>query len=404
MYTFRIALRYLFSKKSHNAVNVISVVSLLGVAVATVAIVCVLSVFNGFTDIALSRLSKVDPALRVVPSGSRLIPGADSIAALLGELPEIASALPTLEEHALAMYNGSQTAVDIIGVPAGYAGVVDLTPSVIDGDFITAEHDVAVATLSVGPAMRLKAFPGGSHLLALYVPKRLGRINTANPMASFRTDSLFVGGVVRIEDNDRDASTVYIPLETARDLLEYSGGEATSIEMAVAPGYSESQAAEAAERLLGHGFTVKDRLRQEAQSFKMIAIEKWITFSMLAFILLIASFNVISTLSMLIIEKKDNLATLRSLGATTGSLRRIFLWEGWLISALGGVAGLIAGTVLCLAQQTWGFVKLNGDPSELIINAYPVRVNIADLFVVFALVLVIGFVVGFVTSRFVGRK
>ena len=125
---------------------------------------------------------------------------------------------------------------------------------------------------------------------------------------------------------------------------------------------------------------------------------------MLAFILLIASFNVISTLSMLIIEKKDNLATLRSLGATTGSLRRIFLWEGWLISALGGVAGLIAGTVLCLAQQTWGFVKLNGDPSELIINAYPVRVNIADLLVVFALVLVIGFVVGFVTSRFVGRK
>ena len=125
--------------------------------------------------------------------------------------------------------------------------------------------------------------------------------------------------MVRIEDNDRDASTVYIPLETARDLLEYSGGEATSIEMAVAPGYSESQAAEAAERLLGHGFTVKDRLRQEAQSFKMIAIEKWITFSMLAFILLIASFNVISTLSMLIIEKKDNLATLRSLGATTGS-------------------------------------------------------------------------------------
>lgn len=401
MFSLRIALRYLFSKKSHNAVNIISFVSMAGVAVATAAIVCVLSVFNGFEDLARTRMSVNDPQLKIVPVQGKVMAGADSLALKVSKLKDVAAALPTLEENALAMHLGSQIAVTMRGVPAGYEKVVRIDSTVVDGDYLTSNISVPVATVSVGVALRLDARPSDRTLLSLYVPKRVGRINTANPMSSFRSDSLFVAGVYRIADNERDAETILVPIDMVRGLLQYENGEATAVEVALAPGASESDAAKRIAELLGPDYRIMNRTQQEAQSFKMIAIEKWITFLMLTFILVIASFNVVSTLSMLILEKKNNLWTLRAIGASTATIRRIFMWEGALISIVGGIAGIVTGIGLCLAQQAGGFIKLNGDPAELAITVYPVRVEATDMLVVSLLIALVGLSIGFVTSRFI---
>jgi len=403
MLSFRVALRYLLSKKSHNAVNVISIVSILGIAVATAAIVCVLSIFNGFSDLAVNRLSKFNPQIKVTSVHGKTINNADSLVAILKKLPEVASAIPTISEQALAMYRGAQMAITLQGVPESYSSVTEIESAIIDGQYLTSEVDMPMATLSVGVAMRLKAFPGADELLSVYVPKRTGRINTANPMASFRSDSMFIGGVYRFNDNEQDIQTIIVPIGIARNLLNYDSCHATSIEISLAPEVSDMRGLETIIKTLPPGLTAKDRMQQEAQSFKMISVEKWITFVMLAFILVIASFNVISTLSMLIIEKKDNMRTLRSMGAGIPIIRRIFMWEGWLISIVGGMTGIILGAALTVAQQYGGFIKLNADPETLAVTSYPVRLDMADLTIVLLLIIVIGLLVGTLTSRFAAK-
>ena len=399
MLALRIALRYLFARKSHNAVNIISIVSMLGVAVATAAIVCVLSVFNGFSDLATGRLSRIDPPLEIRPSAGKTIGNADSVAAALKRLPEISEALPVISEKALAMYAGSQMAVTLTGIPEGYDRVINLSQLIIDGDFYSSDPASAAATLSVGTAVRLQARPELPYLLKIFVPRRTGRINPANPMAAFRVDSLAVGGVYQVDDNESDAQTVVAPISIVAPLLEYQPGEATALYCAVSPGYSQADARRAAARALGSQYAVSDQLMQQSDSLHMIAVEKWVSFLMLAFILLIALFNVISTLSMLIIEKRDNMATLRALGATPGMTRSIFLWEGWLISAVGGAAGIVLGLGLSFAQQYGGFIKLGGDTSQLTISTYPVRVEALDTLCVAALIALLGWLIGWLTSR-----
>lgn len=402
MVSLRIALRYLFSKKSHNAVNVISIISMAGVAVATIAIVCVLSVFNGFSDLAYSRMSRIDPQVKVVPTHGKIIEQADSLADVISAISQVRRAAATIEEQALAIYEQRQMPVTMKGVPDDYSSITDISSTIIDGQFILTdtEHDYAV--LSVGPAINLGANLSYFDVLALYVPRRIGRINPANPMAAFCCDSLIVSGVYQVNENDRDASMVVVPISVARDLLEYTT-QASAIEIALADGIDDKDAIKAIQAQVGPDYRVMNRLEQEQQSFRMIAIEKWITFVMLSFILVIASFNVISTLSMLIIEKSDNMATLRALGAAPSLIRSIFVCEGWLISLVGGVAGILLGVALCLAQQWGGFIKLAGDPSKLSVTSYPVRVDLGDLTLVFLLIIVVGLVIGAITSCFVPK-
>ncbi|MCM1292417.1 MAG: FtsX-like permease family protein [Bacteroides sp.] len=404
MLTFRIALRYLFSKKSHNAVNVISIISMIGVGVAAAAILCVLSVFNGFSDLAVERMSGFDPQVKVEAANGKKIYQADSLALQLQSMPQIAMAMPTIKENALAIFDGGQMAVDMHGLPAGYDSMMPIESAVIDGEYLTANTELPVATLSVGTAMRLKAYPGTDRMVSVYVPKRTGKINAANPMNSFKADSLFVGGVVRFDDAEVDQQSIYVPIEMARNLLEYNRGEASAIELMPASGVTVKDAVNAVKSKLGDRFKVLDRYGQEEESFRMISVEKWITFMMLAFILVIASFNIISTMSMLIIEKRSDMTTLRSMGATASMVRNIFMWEGWLITTMGGVAGALLGVALSYAQQMGGFIKLNGDPTQLVVDTYPVRVMASDFLLVVALVAVTGLIVGWLTSRFAARK
>lgn len=394
----RIALRYLFSRKSHHAVNIISWISMAGVAVATMAIICVLSVFNGFTDLSYSRLSAVDPAIKIIPAKGKTIQQADSLCEVLTESGLMEICMPVVEEQALAIYAQQQIPVRIKGIPDGYERVTRMDSIIIDGEYLLHDTDYDCGVLSVGAAINLGARPGYNGLLQLYVPRRTGRLNPANPMAAFRGDSLVVSGVFQLEQNEYDADMIYVPLDVARGLLEY-GTESSALEGTPAPGVTPQILSDR----LGHGFTVLDRLQQEESSYRMIRIEKWITFLMLAFILAIASFNIISTLSMLIIEKEENIATLRAMGAPERMISAIFLWEGWLVSIVGGIAGTVIGVAACLAQEWGGFIRLSGDPSQLSVTAYPVRLALPDILAVLALVAVIGLLTGLIANRFIPR-
>ena len=401
----RIAWRYLMCRKSHSSVGVITVVSMLGVAVATTAIVCVLSVFNGFAEVARERVSMVDAPLKIVPAQGKLIGASDSLAASLEALPEVERAVAVVNENALAVYGGRQMAVTMRGVPDNYEQVTRLSETVIDGDYtVMLDDSLAGGVISVGTALQLGARPLTMDIIQLYVPRRVGRISAATAANSFLADSLVVTGVYRTNDSDHDASTVVVPIEMARRLLQMDGGEASAIEIATAPGVSEENAIAAIRQATGDNLTVLTLLEQEEQSFKMIAVEKWITFVMLAFILIIASFNIISTLSILIIEKDDNIRTMRNLGATQGQLRSIFFYEGWLVSAIGGAGGLAVGIGLSLAQQIGEFIKISGNEAELSIVAYPVKVEAVDILAIALLVMAVGAVIGWIASRFVPRR
>lgn len=253
----------------------------------------------------------------------------------------------------------------------------------------------------MGAALQLGARPGFIEELKIYTPRRLGRINPANPSSSFRGDSLLVSGVFQAEQSEFDTDLVLIPLEISRRLLDYTT-EATAIEIKTSGAVENVK--KAVMSAIGDGYAVKNQMEQQEQSFKMISVEKWITFFLLAFILIIASFNIISTLSMLIIEKDENIRTLYALGASQQMISRIFVLEGWLISLAGGMAGIIVGVLLCLAQQYGGFITLGGNHEAMTITAYPVRVEAIDLAAVFLLTAFIGGVTSMVTSFIMRRR
>ncbi len=378
MLSLRVALRYLFSRKSHGAVNIISAVSVGGVAVAAAAMIVVMSVFNGFSQLAESKLARIDPDLAVVPVRGKVFAGSDSLAALLRGVPGVASAEPVLVEQAFASVGEKQMPVTLRGVtPAGMtdSGMGD---AVIDGVMVPA--DSSLALLSVGVAMGLNIRPGDNLPIKIFEPRRLGRVNPSNPATAFRADSLAVGGVLQIEQEEYDRDLLVAPLPMVRRLLDYYDGEASMLAVMVAPGADVKTVRAAIGPLLPPSLTALDRREQQADAFRMIEVEKWITFVMLAFILAVASFNIVSTLSMLVIEKEPNMAVMKAMGGSRRFVSSIFANQGWLVTLAGGAIGLFLGSVLVLCQEHFGWVKLQAaDPSLLAIDAYPVCLDFGDV-------------------------
>lgn len=397
MLALRVALRYLFARKSHAAVNVISMISTAGIAVASLAMVCVLSVFNGFSDLAGERLSAIDPEIKVSRPYGAVIPDGDSLVNIIERIDGVAAVRRVLEQRALAISDGEQMPVRVRGIDASYADVSSLPSLVIDGEMIDAPES-PYALLSIGVAISTGARPSPELPFVLTAPRRLGRINPAFPMAAFRSDTLYVSGVYQSNQGEYDEDLVYIPLASARTLFDYST-EVTSLDIAVTPGTDPADIVTAIERQLGDGYIVADRLRQQDASFRMIRIEKWITFLMLLFVLVMASFNILSTMSMLIIEKEDNMRILTALGASRSMLRRIFLYEGMLIAIIGGAIGILTGVILCLLQQHYGLISLGGDPTQLTITYYPCHPAIPDILLTVSVVLIIGYLSGLISSR-----
>lgn len=404
MLSLRIALRYLVARKSHGAVNIITIISVVGIVLAAAAMVVVLSIFNGFRDLSAEHLSRLDAELRVSRTDGRPIADADFLARAIQDLPAVAEAAPVVTERALMVTPTAQTPVVIKGFDASPAAVRHLDSLMMDGRYATSTltADIPAVQIAVGVANSLMLRADGVTPVSLYVPRRAGRINPANPAAAFRGEEAVVSGVFHVDQPDIDRDHVLVPLYVARSLLDYDR-QASAIELTLSPAGRKAgtdAVAETVSRRIGDEYTVADRLRQRAEAFRMISVEKWITFMMMIFVLIIALFNIVSTLSLLIIEKRDNMRTLRALGATRTMTQRIFTIEGWLISVAGGILGIIFGIALTLLQQHFGIITLNGDPSLLTVTAYPVRLAGADIVIVFAAVLVTGLLTSIITRIF----
>ena len=393
----KIAWRYLVAKKGHQAVNIISIVAVCGVVVATAALICVLSVFNGFRGLIMGRLAMLDPQIAITATVGKTVDDADSIISAVEDLPGVERAVPVIEDQALAIYAQLQMPVRLKGVPDDYNTMNDMDSVIVDGEWKLRDQVSRYAVAGAGPAIRLMVRPDFLGMVRLYAPQRQGRVNIANPMGAFRQDSLFVSGIFQLQQNSYDADLIYVPLEMARGLFDYDT-QATQIEVKLSPGASESQVMKAIGQALGSGYQVKNRRMQQREAYRLVNIEKWMAFLLLAFILIIATFNVISTLSLLIIEKDSSIATLRALGANDSQISRIFVLQGWLITLVGAITGVIAGLILCLCQQQFGWLRLSGDPANMIISAYPVQVQGTDVLITLALVAAVGLLTSMVTA------
>lgn len=389
MLALNIARRYLLSRKSHSAVNIICGVAIGGVSVAIMAIVVVLSVFNGFASLAEKQMGLFDADLRVEPAAGKTIADADSLAVRVAAMPQVAAAVPVIDERALAVSPSAQMPVRLKGVGAAFADVTDMDSIIVDGAYaVDSVYGYGPAHLSVGVAGYMGLSPRVGNIVGVYVPRRVGRINPANPATAFRGDSLAVRSVWQTQRPDYDGDRIIVPLATARRLLDYENGEASAVEIRLAAGADPDAEAARLSAALGDSVRVLTRARQNADSFRMIAVEKWLTFLLLVCILAVASFNIVSTLSLLVIEKRDNMATLRALGASRAMTRRVFMWQGALIALCGGLLGSVLGVALSLGQQHFGWVRLNAEADALTIQVYPVEVHAADLLVVAAVVAV----------------
>lgn len=368
---------------------------MVGIAVATAALVVVMSVFNGFHALIESRLSVFDPPLLAVPASGKTFADADSLCRELEARPEVASALPVVSERALAVVGERQTAIRLFGIPGElYATFDSLT--LAGRPWVSYYPGVESAVVSVGVANALQSPVGSEQLMGIYVPKRVGRINPANPMAAFRSDSVAVSAAFALNQPEYDRDAVFAPLGLVRRLLQYTA-EATSIQ--IFPAGDDASALSAAKAVVGQSGSVLTRMEQQSSSFRIVNMEKWMTFMLLGFILLIASFNIISSLSLLIIEKQENAFTLSALGLDRRSIRGIYIRCGVLITAAGGLIGMFLGSLLSLGQQYFGWVKLAADPSMLSVTAYPVVFHFADLLPVAVLICALGALTAAIASR-----
>lgn len=386
--SFFIARRYLFSKKSHNAINVISAISVCGIAIATMAMVTVLSVFNGFGGIVEGMFNAFDPDLKItVKEGKVFDYKTDAFQEALNTTG-VQMISESLEENALFIFDTQQVPVVMKGVSEEFYLMADMNKLLVDGTFKLREDVVDYTTLGSGLAVSLRARPGFINPVEIYAPKRDVRVNLANPSAAFTTGYAQIGGVFSLNDPKYDEQMAILPISLVRELLSYED-EVTSVDVKVAGGASVSRVKRDIQRILGDEFVVEDRYEQQSESYRMLQIEKWVTFLIMAFILLIAVFNVVGSLSMLIVEKKEDIQSLRNMGASNRLITRIFMYEGWLITFIGIIAGIVLGLLLCLLQQHFGLLKLSEVPGAYIIDAYPVIVRFADILVVFAVVSII---------------
>ena len=399
----KIAWRYLVSKKGHQAVNIISIVAVCGVVVSTAALICVLSVFNGFRGLIMGKLAMLDPQVAITATMGKTINDADSVIDAVSVIPGVERAVPVIIDQALAMYAQYQMPVRLKGVPDDYDTMNGMDSVIVDGEWKLRDQVSRYIVLGAGPAVRLMVRPEFFGMVNLYAPQRQGNVNIANPMGAFRQDSLFVSGIFQLQQNSYDADLIYVPLDVAQELFDYET-EATQIEVKLAPNANEQQVMQAVEKALGSSYQVKNRLMQQSEAYRLVNIEKWMAFLLLAFILVIATFNVISTLSLLIIEKDDSIATLRALGANDRQISRIFVLQGWLITLAGAITGVVIGLILCLCQQQFGWLRLSGDPANMIISAYPVEVQWTDVLVTLALVAAVGLLTSMVTALIMRRR
>ena len=404
-YRLFIARRYLFSRKSHHAINIISGISVAGVAIATMAMVCTLSVFNGFRDLVAGLFTAFDPQLRVTLTEGSSVSEDDEALQRLRRHPDVKVYTPVMEGQALVVQDRRQQVVTVMGVADNFPEQASINNILYgDGSFCLHADVLEYGVLGLRLAARLGLPANFPDPLQVYAPKRGERVNMANPLSSFNHDELQSPGVVfNVQQSRYDDNYIITSLGFAQRLFDQRG-RITSVELRLRDGVSLSSAKRELRQLLGARFQVQDRFEQQADVFRIMRIEKLISFVFLTFILLIACFNIIGSLSMLMIDKRQDVRTLRSLGATDGQVCDIFMLEGRMISLAGAAVGLLLGLALCWLQQEFGLISMGSSAGSFIVEAYPVSVHVGDLVIVFLTVLVVGWAAVWWPVRYLSRR
>ena len=404
LFPFYIAKRYLFSKKKTNAINVISIISVMGVAVATMALVIVLSVFHGFHDLVASFFTNFDPQLKVVPVEGKTAPADDPILTKIRQLPQVAVATECVEDQALAMYQDKQAMVVIKGVDDNFEQLTHIKEILYgDGEFSLHAANLQYGILGIRLANTLGTSANFNEYMRIYAPQRDGQFDIMNPQSGFVVDSLLSPGVVfAVNQSKYDRNYILTSVTFARLLFDQDG-MLSSLELRLKNGSDFEAVKREMKEIAGTKYKVLDRFEQQADTFKIMQIEKFMAYIFLTFILIVACFNIIGSLSMLIIDKKKDVETLRYLGADDRQIKRIFLFEGRMISALGALLGIGVGLLLCWLQQTYGLVKMGERSGSFIINAYPVSVHYTDVLFVFITVMAVGWIAVWYPVRYFTR-
>ncbi len=391
-FPFYIARRYLFSKKSTNAINVISGISVVGVAIAAMALVVTLSVFNGFHDMVASFFTQLDPQIKVTPVKGKTVAADDPLLTQIRKMPQVEVATEVMEDQALAVYGDRQAMIMLKGVEDNFDKLTHIR-EVLEGDGEYALHaaDMNYGILGMGVAYQLGVGYTYEHPLKIYAPRREGQLNMANLQEGFVEDELYSPGVLfSIKQGKYDKRYIITSIAFTRQLFDQQG-MLSSLELRLKPGSNFDKVKAEMEKIAGDRFYVHDRYEQQDDTFRIMKIEKLMAYIFLTFILVIACFNIIGSLSMLMIDKKNDVVTLRNLGASDKQIIHIFLFEGRMISAMGAIIGIAIGLLLCWLQQQYGIVRLGESEGSFVVDAYPVSVHPWDIVVVFVTVIAVGF-------------
>jgi lipoprotein-releasing system permease protein len=395
-----IAKRYLFAKKSRNAINIISSVSVAGVSVGTMALIIILSVFNGLELLVTTIFNTFDPDIKIAAAEGKTFVADSAKLKLLANIDGISCYTLTIEENALLKYEEKQYIATIKGVDKNYAMVSNIDSSLWDGKFmLRSDNGRAWAVPGIGIAQYLGIRLNFVNPILIYVPRRNADTD-ADPDKAFNRDYIFPSGIFQVEQT-YDSKYIYVPLDFARDLIE-KPGMTSSIEIKLTNGAKAETVQKAVTKLYGSEYIVQNRFQQQELFYKVMQSERLAIFFILTLILIIASFNIIGSLTMLIIEKERDIEILKSLGADNNLIKKIFIFEGWMISIIGAAAGLLLGYLVCWLQQKYGFIKLNSD--SLIMNSYPIVLKLKDFIIVPATVLLIGYWAAWYPVRYLTKK
>ena len=400
-FPFFIARRYVFSKKSTNAINVISAISVVGVAVGTMALVIVLSVFNGFHDLVASFFTNFDPQIELVPTQGKTAPADDPLLDKIRKMPQVSVHTDVIEDQGLAVYGDRQQMVTVMGVDDNFTQLTNISDILYgDGEFTLQAANLFYAIPGIRLAQDMGLGARFDGYLKLYAPVRRGQItDLEDPSDGFVVDSLISPGVVfAVNQAKYDRDHIICSIGFARRLFDQDG-MLSSLQIRLKPGSDLAAVKKQMREIVGSKYRVLDRFEQQSDTFNIMQIEKVLAYVFLTFILMVACFNIISSLSMLIIDKKADAATLRNLGATDRQIRSIFLFEGRIISAIGAVVGILLGLLLCWLQQEFGLVHMGDSAGSFVVNAYPVSVHYDDVAIVFITVLLIGWGAAWIPTR-----